>query len=588
MQPSGLYGLVSLDGRPVDPDDAATLGLGTAISKGPWPPALFGGADSDAPQRVSRAESAHGTIVFVGDLADPEVQAASLGLARRAPSADIAAAALVRHGSDTPAHLLGEWSLLHWHPARGVTLMQSAGRADRIFYAVVGQRVAIAPHIFTLARLPWVGSDIDEAGILFPIGRADVRRGWGDRTMFARVREVEPATRVTIAPDGGVSVSSADAFTPQPRFTGTLADAVAETEALLRRIMAERLARHRHIAPMCSGGLDSSLLSWLAAATAGADNRLTLLTSVAPLGSGLADEADYAAMVAERLGLPQVTLYPPHDADIYRPPDHILGGGNGPIQSNRHVLTERLHRAAREAGATLMLDGTYGEMSVTLRLPAVDQPSAARRLRRLAGRIVRTLHGLAQPPLNPFHVRLAPHRMAALPADIRAALALPPWPEWRPFDKALLGFVPGIEKGLRHPNVFYPGAVRADYPYRDLRLLRLFAGMPVALLAAADDRAVGRHMLSGRLPDAVRLRRRGMPASPDHLLRIQRQAEAARTRIAVFRRAGVDDWIDLDWLDAGLARVAARGARDHDEANQVQVTAIAAEFFLWWFERSGV
>ena len=94
-----------------------------------------------------------------------------------------------------------------------------------------------------------------------------------------------------------------------------------------------------------------------------------------------------------------------------------------------------------------------------------------------------------------------------------------------------------------------------------------------------------RSLLEGRLPDTIRLRTEGMPASPDHLPRLQRQAEAARLRIAEFRRAELDEWLDLDWLDAGLAQVAARGARDVAEANQVQLTAICAEFMLWWRTR---
>jgi asparagine synthase (glutamine-hydrolysing) len=93
-------------------------------------------------------------------------------------------------------------------------------------------------------------------------------------------------------------------------------------------------------------------------------------------------------------------------------------------------------------------------------------------------------------------------------------------------------------------------------------------------------------LLDGRLPDAIRLRTRGMPASPDHIPRLQRHAEAARLRIADFRRAELDDWLDLDWLDQALGRVAVRGPRDVYEANQVQLTAITAEFLLWWRARS--
>ncbi len=125
-----------------------------------------------------------------------------------------------------------------------------------------------------------------------------------------------------------------------------------------------------------------------------------------------------------------------------------------------------------------------------------------------------------------------------------------------------------------------------DYPFRDTGLLRLIAGLPRHLPAGPDgDRALGRALLAGHLPDAIRLRKHGMAASPDHLPRLQRHAPAARQRIATFRAAGLSEWLDLDWLEQALERMAQSGTRSHSTANEVQLTAIAAEFLLWWQQR---
>ena len=105
------------------------------------------------------------------------------------------------------------------------------------------------------------------------------------------------------------------------------------------------------------------------------------------------------------------------------------------------------------------------------------------------------------------------------------------------------------------------------------------------LVSESHDRPVVRRLLDGRLPDAIRLRTRGMPASPDHLPRLQRQAGAAQQRIAAFRQAELDEWLDLEWLDAALGRVGAHGANDVADANMVQLTTIFAEFLLWWRTR---
>lgn len=98
-------------------------------------------------------------------------------------------------------------------------------------------------------------------------------------------------------------------------------------------------------------------------------------------------------------------------------------------------------------------------------------------------------------------------------------------------------------------------------------------------------RSVARHMLQGHLPDSVRLRTSGLPASPDHLDRLRWQAPAARARIATFRTAGIDDWIDLDWLESALLDVEANGLASYAQGNDVQLTTVAAEYLLAWQAR---
>ena len=219
---------------------------------------------------------------------------------------------------------------------------------------------------------------------------------------------------------------------------------------------------------------------------------------------------------------------------------------------------------------------------------SLPQLALRARLRVRAAAAWHWLRPPGQPDIDdhPFHIRIAPHRLGALPEAIVANLQNPPdQPLWPPSD-GTFGFMPGIEKGLAQPNEFHPGALRMDFPFRDLRLVRLFAGFPLkTLLQEGHDRPVVRSVLAGRLPDSIRLRTRGMPASPDHLVRLQDQAAAARQRITEFRRADLDEWIDLAWLDAGLARIAQHGPRDLGEANQVQLTALAAEYLLWWRTR---
>lgn len=537
------------------------------------------GRDVNMVSAVHRHDDDGCITLVVGLIGDAADLARKLGLAADAPMAQLGSAALSRFGADTPAQMIGEWSLLHWQPDGRLTLMMSAGCRDRIIYATVGPKIAVSASIFPLARLPWVGNAIDETSFLRQLGRAELRATLGSGTMYRNIRRVEPGTTVVLD-SRGESITKCHSVFPEPsEWSGTFDDAAEEADSLLRHILQERLAHTPHPVGMLSGGLDSSLLAAFASEALGAGKPLSFVTSVAPPQTGLADEGMFAHLVADHLERPIMDVFPPLEAAIFRPPEHILGGASGPPLSNRHVLTEALQRAAKQCGGTSMLDGTFGELSLTARLAP---PTPRQRLGRLLRQMRTSMPSVVKRQESDiFHVRIAPHRLAQLPEVLRVSTG-----EFFPTDSSKsrrhVGYFPWAEKSLANSTEFYPGALRADFPFRDVRLLRFFARLPLSLLQQQPgDRALGRRMLVGRLPDEIRLRRLGMPASPDHILRLQSQAGAARGRMAVFRKAGVDDWLDLDWLDQSLARIAANGLQNSDDANQIQLTAITAEFLTW-------
>ena len=587
MLSSGIYGLFRLDDGPVDPRDADALGIGCGDLSGA---AFVHAVDPHDPNALHRVEADGALTILVGHIEEPQALAARLKVAPTLPAALLARAALDRFGGETAAEMIGEWSLLHWDRRdRRLVLTMSAARRDRLFFAVDGPRVAVAPNLFALSRIAWIGNRLDEAGLLVSIGRADLRAAlreeMGDRTMLAKVRQLEPATRLTITADG-IRCDAAAILVPQPRWTGSFDDAVVAAEETMRTILRARIARTAVPGVLLSGGLDSSTIAWLAARERAAEQRMILLTSVAPPGSGLADEAAFADAVADRIGLTAEHVSPPEDADIYRPSDAILGGASRPPMPVRHCLTETFQARGKALGATALFDGSFGEATLTGKFALTTM---RQRLRGTAGRLRRALAGAVEEPARhgPFHVRLSPARLAALPAAMRAPppSAMVENEIRRPRDA--WGYLPGADKALLHPNEFYPGALRMEFPFRDVRLLRLFAGFPAGFLVHDGlDRAPVRHMLAGHLPDMIRLRRSGRPASPDHMARLQRQASAARGRIATFRKAEVQEWIDLDWLDQMLATIAARGPANFAESYEVQLTAITAEFLTWWRARS--
>jgi len=564
-RPPGLYGLACRSGTALDAAMAARLGL--PVPEGADP--VCAGHDRHEPEAVHRITTAAGTTVLVGQIHVAEDLAARLHLAADCPPAQLAQAAVERYGLDLPAAMAGEWSCSHVGRDGSVLLALSAERRDRLFFAGTTAGLAWAATPFVLAEQR--GRDFDETGLLQQWGNDRLRAAAGWRSLLAGIGEVPAGGAIRFGPDGSDQRRVGTVLAPPGRFVGTLDDALDEATALLRRIVHERLPAALHPALLLSGGLDSSLLGWLIGSTAGHAAPPPALCSVAPPELALADERDFAALVAQRHGLALEPLAPAATANPYRAAPAVLAGGTTPLIGNRHCLTTALQDRAQALGARVLVNGTYGELTLTARLPAAPT------WRTIARALLRP--GRTTP--DPFHVALAPHRRAALPDAVRAVLDAPAPPRAPQGD--LFGYLPGAAKALALPTRFAADALRMVYPYRDPRLLRLFAGLPRALLQqAGPDRGFGRLIARGQLPDAIRLRQSGLGADPGHHARLQAFAPETRERIAAWRRAGVDDWLDLDWLDRALQQIAVRGVAGTAAANRVQLTALAAELLCWW------
>lgn len=577
---SGIHGLFHLAGGPLAPADAAALGLTL-----PSLPAarVVEGVDT-RPAAISRCEGPAGLTVLVGEIEDSADLARSLSLPADAAPAAIAQAALTAHGHQLPARMIGEYSCLHAAPDGAVTLVQSAALRDPLHYAVGRGCLAVSSAALALARLPWVGRELDPVGFAAWMGRARTRPLRDNRTILRRVCEVLPGETVHIAPDGRIARAAADLFAPVPRFAGNRADALAAAEDLLLRIMGARMARQAKPAILLSGGIDSSLLAMLMARSRADGQGVAAITSAAPPGSGLSDERAEAALVAQALGLEHRLCWPATDANPYAAPPWLFEGRGGPLLSNRHALTLAMQDAAADCGATLLVNGTFGEGTATARFgPAASSASIGGRLRAMVRRALAPVLP-SDPGGAGFHARLAPGFLASLPGELTDPPALPVAIS---ADSGQFGYSQTALKALPQPTELAPGAIRADYPFRDLRLLALFASFPSGFLQAEDgNREFARHLMAGHLPDAIRLRQHGRPASPDHLVRLRAFAGIAREAMDSWRAVGVGDWIDLDWLDSALARAARQEASYLPESTEIQITAMTAQFLAWWFAQA--
>jgi len=582
---SGLFALASLDGAPLGDDEAGVLGLTGeqgARAEGLAVRAHDGEEEGRAAHVARRGDD---LVAFLGHLNEPGDLAAALGMRPDAPPTELALAALDRFGAEAPLRMLGEWSLLRWRGAeRSLTVMMSEACRDPLYFATDGRRVAVAPEIRRLARLDWVDDGFDPAGLALQLSRARLRRIMTTETFLSGVSRVAPGSSETFGPARATS-----SLPPQPAqepWTGSFEGAVETIEDLLRRIVGQHLGRHRRVASLLSGGLDSSLLAWLAAETRGKGQELTFLTSVAPEGSGIPDQLGFARTVSDHLGLDIIPVCPPPDASVYIPTARAFEHGELPVASPRHYLYGALYDAAADLGADVLLDGVYGELTITNRLPLAP----ARMTPRHALRELRTLLFPAQPqrrwPAEAFHARLSKAALAGLPSAWSKAWRAPYRPAPPPRVDRPWGYLPAVGKNVMTPTSAFGAGLRHLQPYRDRRLIRLMASMPAAFMQHDGlNRALARAILKGRLPDSISLRRSGGPFSPDFDLRLRTQTSDVLDRMSDFRHSGAGDWLDLAWLAEAMTRMREGRPMTRDEPFQAQATATAAAFFVWWKAR---
>lgn len=585
---SGLYAVASLDGAPIDACDMDILGLGGEADTLHTASGLrLRAVDAElGGSAASYARTGTSTLAFVGHFNEPEDLAARLGMDAPASAAHMALEALRRWGDDAMPYMEGEWSLLQWDDAsRTLRLGVSPTLRDRVRFATDGKRVAVAPDIFTLARLAWAGRQFDPMG--FPLSAA-----WpslrdplmGERTIFRHCMAVEPGTFRSFRLNHQSASTPWLLEAPNAIWQGSFEEAAAEVEKTVRRIVRQILQRHGTIAVTLSGGLDSSLLAWLAAEERRPGQSVFCITSVAPEGSGLADERSFAKTVADHLGLPITFVCPPPDADAFRPGPYAGIYAEGPSLSVRHYLYDTFYAAARAGGADAVLDGCFGEMSITRPVFYADMKTRWREFKRKTKLALQYRCYLGETwPDAGFLMRLSKQALDNLPPAIlggeRSRGDIPLLAK-----NQMLGVEPWYRNADAQPTTpFLAGTeargLRVLLPFRDWRLLRAMAPLPAHFMQQNGyHRAMARTLLQGRVPDSIRLRTSRLPCSPDYTQRLMRQAAAIEGRMSTYREAGAGEWVDLQWLSGKAQALAKGGASTIVETTKIQLTAMMAEF----------
>lgn len=583
----GLCGLFKLEGNTLGEEERDWLGISSSDTN-TW---LGQGAGfvffDSAPLPGDSAYVVKGDCVigFLGDLDNRESLTASLALPIETSAGLLVWTLIQRSGEQALNSVEGLWTFWVWDSSkRQLTIAVSRHLRDSLYLAVKDDCLALSPSIQQLRTLPWLPTGLDELGLLLSLGRASLRAKLEDRTWQQGVKRLLPGTIHTIGT--GAHTQSLWAKPLQAvDWQGSFEEAVLEMEQRARQAVRNRIRRHRTIAVLLSGGMDSSVLAWLAAQELRPDQRLIAVSSVANESSGIQDERHWIDLVAKTLGIEVHYVSPERDESVYFPSFEHFTQTESPMYSPRYYLYEKLFAAAHAAGADAVLDGCYGEQSLTR---SCKQPPKARFGRGLAKSLIsyfRSWRGADL--LDLFHVPIRSQVRAFLPAEITRNLnEAADFPSRWSLEKPM-GFPKGYSKAaLNSEKTSIPG-LRRLLPFRAPDLVSFSAALPGQFVEfKGQSRAIVRALLSQAFPPELYQRTDKKPFCPEHVDLLQHQAAAELLRLDSCRSSPAWDLIDEGWLREALAQTAS-GKADQRTRDAAQGACTVLAFFDW-YERTNL
>ncbi len=561
-----------------------------------------------------------GAAVFVGQcrLDDRGALAAELGLRHAGEMADseLLCAAYERWGADCLHRVYGDFAFAVCRPRerRVFAAVDPLGR-NRLFYAAAQGRLVMATQLAAL-RAYLHGELAVNEDALGLLGAARLQPG---ETGYLGIQYLPGGHTLTWHGSGArVDRWWQPETAPHLHLCDT-SEYVEMAGSLLQQAVRSCLRSTTPITSMLSGGLDSGLLTAMAARElAGRGEMLSAYTAAPnPLNPALqrrawdADDAPYAAATAARWpNLVHRVLRTEERVTLEWLPE-LWERSAIPVRNGaNHVWIDSIARAARASGSRVLLAGAHGNHGIS----HTGAGAVAELLRRLqwgaAWRVSRQLHrsgeraawkslaGAALPQAwfdavrermfpggsreagerdylsdefrrehtdklqthrTPQRSRATFARRATAPLQVWAADPLPQW---------------GVE--LRDPTA-------------DRRLLETLLAMPLdAFVSGGRMRGLARAVGTGLLPDVVRLRRTQGQQAADYaavMARSARRYHAAVNRMA--ESAGCRHIFDLPALHEGIRAVEA-GSRALFHSNGIDRVVGAGLFLATGGEAAGM
>ncbi len=373
----GLAGLLRLDGRPADAADEACVArmLARIAHRGPDDrgierdgPLCLGAVRlaildlSPAGHMPMRDGAGRRLLAYNGEVYDFERlrhELVAQGTALRSHGdTEVVLEALARHGPEVLARLTGMFAFALWDAAaQELLLVRDRFGVKPLYYARAGGRLLFASELKAL--VPELDRREVDPGALAEWWLYRQLDGLGERTLLRGVAQLPAGCWLRLRPDGSSELcrwyDPLREINPEryQRLAATPSEGVvAEVERALTESIRLRLVADVPVGVMLSGGLDSSLVTLLAARH---QQDLTAFHVQVPAGPAF-DERPYAEEVARRSGIPLVvrTLDP---AAFRQGLAHVAWLEDLPITHPNSVAYYEIARSARARGVIVLLSG---------------------------------------------------------------------------------------------------------------------------------------------------------------------------------------------------------------------------------------
>ena len=186
---------------------------------------------------------------------------------------------------------------------------------------------------------------------------ATSRRSLFGRTLFSGVRSVRPGEVVRVELEapwrGGQVVADAGRFAAQVEHAE---DARDRARALLEESVRAHLVSDRPLCALLSGGLDSAIVTQLAAASRGAEGLATWCAAGHEDGADIGPDPAAARLVAARVGTSHETVPVDRGTFVRQWREHVAHLAQ-PLSTPNEVAISEISRAIRASGAVVTLTG---------------------------------------------------------------------------------------------------------------------------------------------------------------------------------------------------------------------------------------